>query len=712
MPALALRAKANRFFQLGWSMSNSPEAVTEPVIHDDSLWETPDTEAPPELPASPGGNRGGNPLPIGQTVQEYVIEGLVGEGGFGIVYLARDTQLDRVVALKEYMPSALAMRGINGHVTLRSQAELGTFELGRRSFVNEAQLLAAFDQPSLVKVYRFWEQNGTAYMVMPYYEGPTLRQWVKKNGAPPEAWLRGMLLPLMDALETMHTQRCYHRDIAPDNILLLKSGTDIPRPLLLDFGAARRVIGDNSQILTVILKPGYAPIEQYSQSASMKQGPWTDIYALCAVLYAAISGKAPEASAARIVTDEMPPAVQIGQGRYTHAFLNVIDQGLAVRPDQRPQSMAALKLLFEAATLNMATPAPIHTPPTAAPPLPERQWPVTAPEALHTEPEPYFGQRPMPQASLRPPESPADGSSYLAWIGSAVVTSVFIGSLAVWLLPTSKPKPLKIESSTATAPDPRAEAPSQPSTALPFAPVAVLQDLVAHANPALQVQARAERVNLSIGRDRMSFRVKASEAGYVYVYLSGTDKSRFHLLFPNSLDQNNRITADQEMLLPRRNWRVNAGGPAGTNHLAVLVSKVPRDFSQLPFLPKTEDIPELDWARFEPMWLTRNPAEPPLSGKARCTDSAQPCDSSYGATLIEIFEHERGLQRKTPKRVKRFSKAEPGDDSSMDSDTDTDSGPPSNIPDPDTEIRTHVQIYTPSPAPSPPTPLPQAGEGS
>jgi serine/threonine protein kinase len=679
-------------------MSNSPEAVTEPVIHDDSLWETPDTEAAPELPASAGSDRGGNPLPIGQMVQEYVIEGLVGEGGFGIVYLARDTQLDRVVALKEYMPSALAMRGVNGRVTLRSQAELGTFELGRRSFVNEAQLLAAFDQPSLVKVYRFWEQNGTAYMVMPFYEGPTLRQWVKKNGAPPEAWLRGMLLPLMDALETMHSQRCYHRDIAPDNILLLKSGAEIPRPLLLDFGAARRVIGDNSQILTVILKPGYAPIEQYSQSASMKQGPWTDIYALCAVLYAAISGKAPEASAARIVTDEMPPAVQIGQGRYTHAFLSVIDQGLAVRPEQRPQSMAALKLLFEAATLNMAT-APAYTAP-----LPERPWPTTAPETGHTQPEPYFEQRPMPMVSLRPPQAPADASRYLAWIGSAVVTSVFISSLAVWLLPSSKPKTASVNGQqVSAASQARAEPASQPGAALAFTPLAALQDLVARANPALQVQAKPERVNLSIGRDRMSFRVKASEAGYVYVYLSGTDKSRFHLLFPNSLDQNNRINADQDIVLPRRNWRVNAGGPAGTNHLAVLVSKGPRDFSQLPFLPKTEDIPELDLVRFEQLWLARNPVESPLLGKVRCMENAQPCDTSYGAALIEIFENERGTQRKIPKRVKRFSKAEAGDESTMDSDaeSDTDSAPPSNIPDPDTEIRTRVQTtYSPSVAPS------------
>ena len=259
---------------------------------------------------------GDNPLPVGHVLQEYVIEGLIGEGGFGIVYLARDTQLGRVVALKEYMPSALAARTAGGQVSVRSERHRDTFELGRRSFVNEAQLLAAFDQPSLVKVYRFWEQDGTAYMVMPYYQGPTLKQYLLEHGSPSEAWLHALLAPVMDALEVMHHNRCYHRDIAPDNILLLQAaGTQVGgdaavRPVLLDFGAARRVISDATQALTVILKPGYAPIEQYAESSSMKQGAWADVYALCAGLYAAVPGRRAGLPAAPFRTDTWPLSTQ------------------------------------------------------------------------------------------------------------------------------------------------------------------------------------------------------------------------------------------------------------------------------------------------------------------------------------------------------------------------------------------------------------------
>jgi serine/threonine protein kinase len=296
----------------------------------------------------------GAALPVGQALQEYVIEGLVGEGGFGIVYLARDTRLDRKVALKEYMPTNLAQRGSDRTVTVRSERYRETFVLGLRSFVNEAKLLASFDHPSLVKVYRFWEENGTAYMVMPFYEGPTLRQKLNELGQPPdEAWLRALLAPMIDALELIHNDHCWHRDIAPDNILLLApSKTQAGpapqlRPLLLDFGAARRVIGDVTHNLTVILKPGYAPLEQYAESDSMKQGPWTDVYALCAVLYCAVTGRAPVPSVSRVLSDDMVSAVQAGAGRYSHAFLAAIDTGLAVRPDARPPSMAALREQFD-----------------------------------------------------------------------------------------------------------------------------------------------------------------------------------------------------------------------------------------------------------------------------------------------------------------------------------------------------------------------------
>ena len=229
-------------------------------------------------------------LPMGTRLQEFELTGLVGEGGFGIVYEAHDTSLQRRVAIKEYMPSQLASRAGGRTVKVRSPDHQATFDAGLKSFINEARLLAQFKHPALVEVFRFWEENGTAYMAMPYYEGQTLKQYLAaRPEMANERWLRSILGPVLDALEHMHAQQCYHRDIAPDNILVLKTGN----PILLDLGAARRVIGDMTQALTVILKPGYAPIEQYADDPSVRQGPWTDVYALAAVAYFAIMGKAP-----------------------------------------------------------------------------------------------------------------------------------------------------------------------------------------------------------------------------------------------------------------------------------------------------------------------------------------------------------------------------------------------------------------------------------
>jgi serine/threonine protein kinase len=313
----------------------------------------------------------GSELRPGHALQEFVIDKLLGVGGYSCVYRARDTRLDRTVAIKEYLPATLAARAPDGSVGPRLPRFQAFYDKGLEGFLNEARLLGSFDHPSLVKVYRFWAQNGTAYMVMPYYEGITLKKWLHDLGAPPsERWLRDLADPLMAALGSMHEQRCYHRDVAPDNILMLYDraapGSYLeqrPRPVLLDFGAARRVIGDATQQLTAILKSGYSPVEQYEGEESLRQGPWTDVYALCAVLYTAVTGKPPGSSVARVVRDDMPPAAQVAQGRYSASFLAAIDAGLRVRPEQRPQSMAALHALMDAP---VAPPAPAAAPPGAA----------------------------------------------------------------------------------------------------------------------------------------------------------------------------------------------------------------------------------------------------------------------------------------------------------------------------------------------------------
>ncbi len=280
-------------------------------------------------------------LPLGTRLGEFELTERIGEGGFSIVYLAWDHSLERSVALKEYMPTSIAARAGGTQVNARSQRHRETFDAGLKSFINEAKLLARFDHRSLVKVYRFWEANGTAYMVMPFYEGLTLKDTVRALAQPPdEAWLLGLLSPLTEALCVIHAEHCYHRDIAPDNVILL-AGSSLP--LLLDFGAARRVIGDMTQALTVILKPGYAPVEQYAEVPGMRQGPWTDVYALAAVVYWAVTGKTPAVSVGRMMSDSQVPLAECAAGRYSASFLQAVDRALAVLPEQRTQSIDAFR---------------------------------------------------------------------------------------------------------------------------------------------------------------------------------------------------------------------------------------------------------------------------------------------------------------------------------------------------------------------------------
>ncbi|MDP9109809.1 MAG: serine/threonine protein kinase, partial [Pseudomonadota bacterium] len=279
-----------------------------------------------------------NCLAVGTRLAEFEITGVIGEGGFGIVYMTFDHSLRRPVAVKEYMPASIALRGPDGNVVVRARRHQSTFDTGLKSFINEARLLAQFDHSALIKVHRFWEQNKTAYMAMRYYEGRTLKEIVQRDPARVnEAWLKPMLQSILEALDTLYHENVLHRDISPDNILILESGEAV----LLDFGSARQVISDMSQSLTVILKPGYAPIEQYADDSSMTQGVWTDIYSLSAVMYLAIVKQPPPTSVARMVTDTMTPLASGNYPGFSQSFLAAIDRGLAIRPEQRPQSIDA-----------------------------------------------------------------------------------------------------------------------------------------------------------------------------------------------------------------------------------------------------------------------------------------------------------------------------------------------------------------------------------
>ncbi len=617
----------------------------------------------------------GNPLPIGHRLHEFVIEGLVGEGGFGIVYLARDTQLERTVAIKEYMPASLASRGADFHVQVRSERYRETFDLGLRSFVNEARLLALFDHPALIKVYRFWEDNGTAYMVMPYYQGPTLKTWLREHGTPPdEAWLKGMLRPLLEALEVIHADSCYHRDIAPDNILLLGPN----KPLLLDFGAARRVIGDATQALTVILKPGYAPIEQYAELASMKQGPWTDVYALCAVLYAAITGKAPVPSVGRMMKDELVPVSEAAAGQYSASFLAAIDAGLAVQPDQRIHDIAALR-----ARLFDETPAisPAPTPPApdddertqvfASPPpglqthLTHVGQTTTAAKSAHSELHTVQTTPAVMPLNARPTlvpppataaatstvmtTSPAPANKTGLWVGIAAALAL-AGGGAWWLghstahapvsaTPAGTPvasAPLATPAASTVSASASGSATSTPAARPPFSPIAALEDIVRHADPLMSVNILPNKSQVVIGQDKLLFRVKSSEPGYVYVYLAGTDDAHFYLLFPNAIDRNNHIDADKQIELPRKGWHITAGGPAGVDHIVTIVSPTPRDLTTIG-LKASDTIPEFDLDLAKDLWAKHSGTDSPFVGPALC-ETGQTCEQRYGASLVRIEE--------------------------------------------------------------------------
>lgn len=272
-------------------------------------------------------------LTPGRTIGRYVVVSVLGQGGFGITYRARDLRLGREVAIKEYLPSAIAYRVGGATVRARSTGIDGDFAAGRERFVAEGRTLATLDHaPGIVRVFDFIEANNTAYIVMELIQGETLGARVTRDGPFGAAFTARILAPLLDGLEQVHAAGFLHRDIKPANILINARG----EPTLIDFGAARAAIADRSRSLTAVFTPGYAAPEQMTSAA---QGPWTDIYALSATLYFAITGKAPPYSFDRMLDDSLVPLRQLRPSGFTPALLRGLDAGLAVRAGDRPQSI-------------------------------------------------------------------------------------------------------------------------------------------------------------------------------------------------------------------------------------------------------------------------------------------------------------------------------------------------------------------------------------
>ncbi|QNP49922.1 serine/threonine protein kinase [Diaphorobacter aerolatus] len=285
-------------------------------------------------------------LPVGARLGEFEILGLLGVGGFGMVYQAFDHSLLRFVAVKEYMPTSLAARANGRTLWVRSSSDASSFQAGLASFVEEARLLAQFDHPSLVKVFRFWEANQTAYMVMPLYTGMTLKQARTHMRTPPtEDWLRKVIWSVCSALSVLHNGKTLHRDISPDNIFLQDNGP----PVLLDLGAARFAIEDRERKHTAVLKVNYAPIEQYADAQSdLKPGPWSDIYSLAAVIYGVICNDVPLPSTLRSIRDRMVPFSRVARTvrkqfgiEYSTPFVETITKALSLQPRDRHWTVEA-----------------------------------------------------------------------------------------------------------------------------------------------------------------------------------------------------------------------------------------------------------------------------------------------------------------------------------------------------------------------------------
>ncbi len=264
-------------------------------------------------------------------LREYRIIKLLGEGGFGLTYLAFDTHLEKHVAIKEYMPAEHAVRESDSKIVPRSSASEKTYKWGLNAFINEAKTLAKFENPSIVRIYRFFKENGTAYIVMEYCQGGCLIDIISKDKPMDEQKLKKIITSIVNGLQLVHKEGILHRDIKPDNIMFRANGSAV----LIDFGAARHAIGDKSRKVTTIITPGYAPLEQYSTKG--KIGPWSDIYSLAAVAYLCITGKKPPDIMNRLHDDTI---AKLSDRLNSSAFLQAIDFGLMLQVSDRPQNLS------------------------------------------------------------------------------------------------------------------------------------------------------------------------------------------------------------------------------------------------------------------------------------------------------------------------------------------------------------------------------------
>lgn len=289
-----------------------------------------------------------NALKTGQKLHWYEIRDILGQGGFGITYLAQDLNLGHEVAIKEYLPVDLSIRTKSGTVSPVSDEHHERYYWGLERFLDEARTLGQFKHPNIVQVRNVFEANNTAYMVMEYELGETFQEILDRRKTVSEQDLKTIIFPIVDGMKVVHAAGFIHRDIKPANIFLRVDGD----PVLLDFGSARTSLGQAEQSLTSIFSRGYAPIEQYN-TGEESQGAWTDIYSMGATMYRAISGIPPtdavdrSAAIAQIDSDTYVSITEIAGDGYSEDFLKGIDYALKFRQQERPQTMSEWTATFD-----------------------------------------------------------------------------------------------------------------------------------------------------------------------------------------------------------------------------------------------------------------------------------------------------------------------------------------------------------------------------
>lgn len=348
--------------------------------------------------------------------QKYVIGEALGEGGFGITYKGKDVKLDITVAIKEYYPSGYANRSntISAEISCGVGGERSEFfHKGRERFLQEAKILAKFSGlKGIVDVRDFFEENNTAYIVMEFLDGQTLKSYLKENGTLPIHTTLNLLMPVMESLSQVHRQGLIHRDISPDNIMLVEDGVK-----LLDFGAARNMSSIENKSLSIMLKPGYAPEEQYRSKGV--QGAWTDVYALCATIYKCITGITPDDATERVYRDEVKKPSQLGV-KINPEMEVALMKGLAVFKKDRWQNVEQLLYGLRSASTK-SKPMPQPKPVTPSKPAPQPR-PITQPKQVN-----------QPKPTPQPPKKKSGMNKGLL-IALIVIGAIVVCSIAVVLI--------------------------------------------------------------------------------------------------------------------------------------------------------------------------------------------------------------------------------------------------------------------------------------